>query len=230
MIDVADLSVSAGVFRLERVCFQVPTGAYGVLMGKTGSGKTTLLEAICGLRPASAGHIRLGERDVTMLKAAERGIGYVPQDGALFYTMNVRDHLEFALRIRRWPTADIRARVTELADLLGIGPLLGRTPHGLSGGEKQRVSLGRALSFRPRFLCLDEPLSALDDDTREEMCRLLKMAQRETGVTVLHITHHRPEAERLADRMLELTEGRVFVRGRPEEDDRRIMAPETQAS
>jgi ABC-type sugar transport system ATPase subunit len=212
MIEVENLSVSAGAFRLERVAFTVPTGTYGVLMGKTGSGKTTLLEAICGLRPVAAGRIVLGGLDITRLKPAARGLGYVPQDGALFSTMTVREHLEFALSIRRWANADVRARVGELADLLGIAPLLGRMPHGLSGGEKQRVALGRALSFRPRFLCLDEPLSALDDDTREEMCGLLKHAQRETGVTVLHVTHNRPEAERLADRILELTEGRVAER------------------
>src|SRR5262249_35667444 len=104
--------------------------------------------------------------------------------------------------------------VGEVADLLGIAPWLARMPHGLSGGEKQRVALGRALSFRPRFLCLDEPLSALDDDTREEMCALLKRAQRDTGVTVLHVTHNRPEAERLADRILELADGQVIARDR----------------
>jgi ABC-type sugar transport system ATPase subunit len=233
MIDVDQLTVVAGSFRLTGVSFQVPTGAYGVLMGKTGSGKTTVLEAVCGLRPITAGRVRLGGRDVTALKAAERGIGYVPQDGALFYTMTVREHLEFALRIRRWPTIEVRERVDELAALLGIAPLLDRTPHGLSGGEKQRVALGRALSFRPRFLCLDEPLSALDDETREEMCQLLKRAQRETHVTALHVTHHRREAERLADQMLELIDGHVEHRGPPgtgNGTEEQIMAPERQAT
>jgi len=209
MIQLDSLTITAGAFRLANVCFEVPTGAYGVLMGKTGSGKTTLLEALCGLRPAVAGRILLLGRDVTRLKAAERGIGYVPQDGALFATMTVRDHLEFALRIRRWPLPAIRERVEQLATLLGLQPLLGRTPHGLSGGEGQRVALGRALSFRPQFLCLDEPLSALDDDTRLDMCQLLKRAQRETGVTVLHVTHNRREAEMLGDRMLELIGGQI---------------------
>jgi molybdate/tungstate transport system ATP-binding protein len=209
MIDIQNLAVTAGAFSLKSVSFQVRTGAYGVLMGKTGSGKTTVLEAICGLRPAAAGRIALGGRDVTALKAAERGIGYVPQDGALFLTMNVRDHLEFALRIRRWPSASIRERVGQLAALLGLEPLLQRTPHNLSGGERQRVALGRALSFRPLFLCLDEPLSALDDDTRDDMCRLLQHAQRETGVTTLHVTHNRREAEMLADQLLELSQGQV---------------------
>ncbi len=87
--------------------------------------------------------------------------------------------------------------------------MLARTPEGLSGGEGQRVALGRALSFRPRFLCLDEPLSALDDDTRQEMCRLLKRVQHETGVSVLHVTHNRGEADVLADQRLELIQGRI---------------------
>lgn len=228
MIEVDNLTVTTGTFRLGGASFQVADGAYAVLMGKTGSGKTTLLEALCGLRRVVAGKIRLAGRDVTGLKAAERGIGYVPQDGALFSTMTVRDHLEFALRIRRRPAGEIRERVDELAALLGIEPLLGRTPHGLSGGEKQRVALGRALSFRPRFLCLDEPLSALDDETREDMCRLLKRAQQETRVTILHVTHNRSEADRLAEQVLELVDGRVTGSDRGAGDER-IVPPEARS-
>lgn len=209
MIRVEKLGVRSGEFSLSDVDFGVPDGEYGVLMGSTGSGKTTLLEAICGLRSTNAGRILLGERDVTRTKPAERGIGYVPQDGALFEHLTVRDHLEFALRIRRWDRTSIARRVESLADLLGIGPLLSRRPRGLSGGERQRVALGRALSFRPAFLLMDEPLSALDEGTRREMCELLKQAQSESGVTALHVTHGRWEAEILADRFLELREGVV---------------------
>src|SRR5262249_5176864 len=132
MIEVDNLIVTAGAFRITGVSFAVPTGAYGVLMGKTGTGKTTLLEALCGLRPVGVGRIVLGGLDITRLKPAARGIGYVPQDGAMFSTMTVREHLEFALRIRHWSSAEVRARVAELADLLGIAPLLERMPHGLS--------------------------------------------------------------------------------------------------
>jgi molybdate/tungstate transport system ATP-binding protein len=209
MILVEALSVRAGTFALADLSFSVPTGKYGLLMGRTGSGKTTILETLCGLRRAEAGRIVLDGREVTRLKPASRDIGYVPQDGALFQTMTVRDHLEFALRIRRWPRADVRRRVEELADLLGIGDLLARKPLGLSGGESQRVALGRALSFRPRILCLDEPLSALDDDTRHSMIELLKKVQHETGVTALHVTHNQREAEKLADCRLQLADGGV---------------------
>lgn len=199
MIQTFDLSVQAGEFSLSGVNLVVPSQAYCVLMGQTGSGKTTLLEAICGLKRVIGGRIELCGRDVTQLKPAERGIGLVPQDGALFQTMTVRRHLQFALEIRRAPTAAIRARVEELAALLKIESLLDRYPTNLSGGERQRVALGRALSFSPKILCLDEPLSALDDQTRQEMVDLLKLVQRQTGVTTLHVTHNQEEARQLAD-------------------------------
>jgi ABC-type sugar transport system ATPase subunit len=195
---------------LENVTFTVPAGRYGVLMGRTGGGKTTLLEIICGLRRPSAGRVWLGDRDVTDLAPGARGIGYVPQDGALFPTMTVREQLGFALRLRHRSADEIAQRVAELADHLGIAPLLDRRPDGLSGGERQRVALGRALAARPQVLLLDEPLSALDDDTREPLADLLHRVQRETAVTVLHITHHRSEADRLADNLFRLESGRVI--------------------
>ncbi|HIQ21096.1 MAG TPA: ABC transporter ATP-binding protein [Planctomycetes bacterium] len=209
MILVERLIVHAGSFRLENISFQVPEGGYAVLMGKTGCGKTTLLEAIAGLKAISHGRIVLDGSDVTRLKPAERNVGLVPQDAALFTTMSVRDHLAFALMIRKVPRAVIRRRVAELAEMLEIGHLLDRYPAGLSGGETQRVALGRALSFRPATLLLDEPLSALDDQTRDQMMGLLKRVQAETKVTTLHVTHNRREASRLANLLLELVDGRV---------------------
>lgn len=209
MIRVEKLCVRAGEFRLENLAFEVPAGCYAVLMGKTGAGKTTVLEAVAGLTRVLSGRIVLDGVNVTWLKPAQRNVGLVPQDGALFTTMTVRQHLAFALLIRRWPTAAIERRVAELAELLEIAPLLDRTPQGLSGGEKQRVALGRALSFRPATLCLDEPTSALDDETRAQIIALLKHVRRETGATTLHITHNRHEADILADVVFELADGRV---------------------
>ncbi len=211
MIVVERLYLRSGAFVVDDLSFEVPTGEYAVLMGRTGTGKTTLLEAICGLKPVRAGTIRLLGVDVTHLRPAERGVGYVPQDLALFPTHTVRQHLSFALEVRRWPQPAIDNRVAELAELLGIQRLLDRWPLGLSGGESQRVALGRALSFRPRILLLDEPLSALDDTTREEMYALLRSVQRTTGVTTLHVTHSLSEAKALADRLLLLSDGRVAV-------------------
>lgn len=209
MISVEHLQVSVGGFAIQDISFEVPTGHYAVLMGRTGAGKTTLLEALCGLKPVTGGTIRLNDRDVTRLKPAERGIGYVPQDRALFQTMTVREHLAFALVIRKAEQSVIHQRVADLSRLLGIESLLERRPHGLSGGEAQRVALGRALSVRPGILCLDEPLNALDDDTRQEMYKLLGEVRRSTGVTILHVTHNREEAEQLADRILVLRDGKM---------------------
>jgi ABC-type sugar transport system ATPase subunit len=203
------VTVRSGGFSLRNVSFEIPTGGYGVLMGKTGSGKTTILEAICGLRGIDEGVVRLAGRDVTGLRPGDRGIGYVPQDRALFQTMSVRENLSFAPSILGWKEGEIEARVEELASLLRIAPLLGRVPVGLSGGEAQRVALGRALAARPKILLLDEPLSALDDETWEGMIDLLGEVRKATGVTTLHVTHRREEARRLADRVLILADGAV---------------------
>jgi molybdate/tungstate transport system ATP-binding protein len=209
VIVVRNLVVRAGSFALNGITFQISTGAYSVLMGRTGSGKTTLLEALCGLRRAHSGTIEIMGLDVTKFKPAERGIGYVPQDRALFGTMTVREHLGFALRLRKWEPAAIQRRVHELADLLSISSLLHRKPPGLSGGEAQRVALGRALSFKPRVLIMDEPLSALDDETRQEMCALLKTVREQAPVTTLHVTHNRAEAELLGDKILSIVQGGI---------------------
>lgn len=209
MIELSDVNIRAGKFHLERVSFQVESGAYAVLMGRTGSGKTTILEAVCGLRTVLAGSIRLDGRDITDLAVWERGVGYVPQDRALFSTMNVWEHLAFGPTIRKWPDPQVTARVLELAGALGIGHLLARGVRGLSGGEAQRVALGRALAPHPRVLLLDEPLSALDEETRNELCHLLKSIQARTRVTILHVTHSPAEAARLADVVLVLENGRV---------------------
>jgi molybdate/tungstate transport system ATP-binding protein len=216
LIRVENLSLRAGHFRLDSISFEIPAGRYGVLMGRTGVGKTTLLESLCGLRQVTAGRIWLADREVTHLKPAERGIGFVPQDGALFETMSVREHLGFSLRIRKAKRPAIKARVTELAELLAIEKLLDRMPDGLSGGERQRVALGRALAAHPSILCMDEPLSALDEETRDEMYVLLESIRGKAGVTTLHITHNRAEAVRLADVVLLLENGTIRSLSREE--------------
>lgn len=210
MIELRDITWQAGSFRLEGVSFAVAPAGYSVLMGRTGCGKTTLLEIICGLRRVAGGRVLVGGRDVTDLPPGERGIGYVPQDGALFPTMTVREQLGFALRIRRRPAGETAARVRELAGQLGIAHLLDRKPRGLSGGERQRVALGRALAAKPTVLLFDEPLSALDEDMRDEIAALLKRTQQQLQLTVLHITHSRREAEVLADALFRMEGGRVF--------------------
>ncbi|QJW95158.1 ATP-binding cassette domain-containing protein [Frigoriglobus tundricola] len=209
MIAVEGLCIRQAAFALEDVTFTVPTGAYAALMGPTGTGKTTILEAIAGLRAPTAGRIRLAGRDVTALPPAARNVGYVPQDAALFKTMTVWANLAFALTVRSTPPKEIDARVNELADRLGLTALLGRYAVGLSGGESQRVALGRALAFRPPVLLLDEPLNAVDELTRDRMVALLNDVRSGSETTVLHVTHSRAEAELLGTRLLRLQSGRV---------------------
>ena len=212
MIMLDAVTVRSGGFELRDVRFAVPTGSYGVLMGRTGSGKSTVLEAICGLRPVAAGTIRLGNRDVTRLPAAARDIGYVPQDRVLFSHMSVGRQIALPLEVRRWPRDTILPRVVEVAVLLGIEPLLTRHPAGLSGGEAQRVALARALVFRPEVLLLDEPLTGLDEATRAGACEVLADVHRSTGVTVLHVTHDSRESRRLAEVCFVVEHGEVARR------------------
>ncbi|TWU56575.1 Maltose/maltodextrin import ATP-binding protein MalK [Rubripirellula tenax] len=212
MIELRDVSISAGEFQLSHIDLQIATGQYAVMMGQTGAGKTTLVETICGLRKISSGCIIVGDRDVTNLRPAERNTGYVPQDLALFPTMTVREHLTFAPRMRRPRTALTTAEVEAIAQQLDITHLLDRKPVNLSGGESQRVALGRALSFRPEALLLDEPLSALDETTRKSLQTLLRNINRDTGVTVLHVTHDSAEATTLADLVVRLHDGNLHTK------------------
>ncbi len=212
MIHFDDVDIRLNGFALQKVRFHVPTGTYAVLMGRTGCGKTTILEAACGLRPIAAGRVYLMDRDVTALPPGQRNLGLVPQDAALFSTMTVEEHLAFSLRVRKTDKNEIRRRVAELADWLDIVHLLHRRPWGLSGGERQRVAIGRALAATPSVLCLDEPLSALDEQTHAGMMRLLKDIHGKTGVTVLHVTHNRREARTLAE-LLIVMKDHQFVQG-----------------
>jgi ABC-type sugar transport system ATPase subunit len=214
MVGLEGVSIRQGAFALDGVSLAVPAGAYAVLLGRTGSGKTTLLEVIAGLRAPSAGRVLLRGADATRLPPAARGVGYVPQDAALFRTMTVRENIGFALAVRGAPRPEIDARVAELADWLGLTAILDRRAVGLSGGEAQRVALGRALAFRPDVLLLDEPLSAVDEATRGELLGLLESVRRSRRATAIHVTHSRGEAERLADVVIELDGGRVLARGR----------------
>jgi ABC-type sugar transport system ATPase subunit len=207
MIRFEHICLRHASFSLDDVNLAVPAGCYGVLMGPTGCGKTSLAEILCGLRIPSAGRVFCGGTDVTSLPPGMRGIGYVPQDGALFPTMSVQENLAFALRLQGLPKAERAKAVAPLAEQLGVAHLLERMPEHLSGGERQRVALGRALAARPAALVLDEPLSALDESTRDALILLLRSLQKELQLTVLHITHHKHEAASLAQRLFRFVNG-----------------------
>jgi ABC-type Fe3+/spermidine/putrescine transport system ATPase subunit len=216
VIELEGLLHRVGEFRLD-VSLTVGVGEYFVLFGVTGCGKTTLLECICGLRELDGGRVRIEGRDVTDAAPRSRGIGYVPQDGALFTHLTVRRNIAFALRYHRGTSTEGTRRVEDVADRLGIGSLLDREIAGLSGGERQRVALARALVTRPRILLLDEPVSALDEWTRESVCAEIVSVQREAGISVIHVCHSFEEARLVCDRMAVLRAGRIVQTGRPAE-------------
>lgn len=211
MIRLQNISWKAGAFALDNVSFTVPAATYAVLMGRTGTGKTSLVEIICGLRTPQSGQVWLNNRDVTRMPPGLRGLGFVPQDGALFPTLTVAEQIGFALRIQKAPSASIDSTVRELAAEMAITHLLDRRPPGLSGGEKQRVALARALAAKPGVLLLDEPLAAVDEDTQSDLIHLLKRTQQQHQITVLHVTHSRREAEGLADLHLRLENHAVHI-------------------
>jgi ABC-type sugar transport system ATPase subunit len=210
MIVLDGLCLTQGRLALRGISLTVARGEHAVLMGRTGCGKTTLLEAVCGLRAISAGRVLLDGLDVTALRPGDRGVGYLPQDGALFRAMTVHANVGYALRVRGWGRTAIDQRVRDLARMVGIADLLDRRPATLSGGEAQRVALARALAAWPTVLCLDEPLAALDTETRDAMIGALRAVRRETQVTILHVTHSPAEAEALADRLFLLEAGGVY--------------------
>ncbi len=209
MIELQNFSLKVDEFSLTGVTCRVSEGDYAVLMGPTGCGKTTVIEIICGLRKPAGGKVIVAGEDVTRSLPGDRQIGYVPQDGALFPTMTVSEQIAFGLEVRREKKSRIREIVSRLAGELGIEHLLERKVHGLSGGERQRVALGRALAVEPRVLLLDEPISALDEDMRDDMMALLKRIQQEHVITVLHVTHSSREAEQLADCVLRMEDGLI---------------------
>ncbi|MEE2826773.1 MAG: ATP-binding cassette domain-containing protein [Planctomycetota bacterium] len=210
MIRIDNVAIQQGDFRMEELNLTLPDQCYAILMGPTGCGKTTLVEAICGLRPVSRGSIHLGQTDITRHAPFDRNVGYVPQDSVLFPTMRIDQQIEFALVVRKMPRNDRRKRVAELAELLGIGNILERFPQGLSGGERQRVALARALAFRPRLLCLDEPLAALDANTKSQITALLKRVHRQEKVNVLHITHSPTEAVELGTLVFQMVDQQII--------------------
>jgi molybdopterin-binding protein len=222
-VQVRDLSVDLGEFHLREIALDVAFGEYMVILGPTGGGKTVLLETIAGLHGPRRGQVLMNGEDATFMAPEERGIGFVYQDYALFPHLNVADNIAFGLTLRRGrrqrreARALAQQRVNEMAQLLSIEHLLHRRPSTLSGGEQQRVALARALIVKPRLLLLDEPLSALDPATREDLQRELARLHRAMGTTTIHVTHNFEEAVALGDRIAVLNAGRIVQVGLPDE-------------
>ena len=217
MIQIKNLRVDLGHFSLEDVNLTVDEGEYFVVLGPTGSGKTVLLETIAGLYPVKSGEIWLGGREVTRLEPEKRNISIVYQDHALFPHLSVAENIIFGLRLHRQRHQQLTQTLNWLSDLLGIAHLLDRSPDTLSGGERQKVALARALSIKPQVLLLDEPLSALDPESREGVQQELRRIHNQLKVTTIHVTHDFEEAVALGERIAVLGEGGIKQVGTPEQ-------------
>ena len=212
-VQLKDLSIDLGEFRLRQINLDIAEGEYFVILGPTGAGKTVLLEAIAGLYQLRQGRIILDGEDVTRFPPERRGIGFVYQDYVLFPHLSVAGNIAFGLKMQRMDRRAIEERVAETGRMLGIDHLLHRSPRTLSGGEQQRAALARALVVEPRLLLLDEPLSALDPETREGLQRKMARLHHTLGTTILHVTHDFEEAVALGERIAVLNEGRVVQVG-----------------
>lgn len=189
--------------------FQVPAGSFTVLLGPSGCGKSTTLRLIAGLETPSSGRISIGGRDVTHLPPAQRKIAMVFQSYALFPHLSVRENILFGLKVRREPASEHAPRLKRVADLLGLSHLLDRRPGQLSGGQQQRVALGRAIIAETAVCLMDEPLSNLDAQLRQEMRREIRALQQSLGITMVYVTHDQTEAMSMADQVILLRDGLI---------------------
>lgn len=208
-----------GVTALKDVSFNIKDGEFFVLLGPTGAGKTTTLRIIAGLERQNEGSVLFDNEPIDDFTPADRDIAFVFQQYSLYPTMSVYDNLAFPLRspLRRIPEPEIRIRVEEAAQKLRIAHLLERKTAHLSGGEMQRVSIGRAIVREPRVFLMDEPLSNLDAKLREALRVELQHLQKTQGSTTLFVTHDQIEALTMADRIAVLNEGRIIQMGTPED-------------
>jgi len=217
MIRVNSLCVDLSDFQLQDINLTVDEGEYFIVLGPTGAGKTVLLESIAGLYPVKSGEIWLRGKEVTSLEPEKRNISIVYQDHALFPHLSAAENILFGLKIQRRPKQELNEVLDWVSDLLGIAHLLDRSPDTLSGGERQKVALARALSTKPEVLLLDEPLSALDPESREGVQKELRQLHNQLRVTTIHVTHDFEEAIALGDHIAVLGEGCIKQVGTPEQ-------------
>ncbi len=202
---------------LEHADLQVAPGEFLTLLGPSGSGKTTLLRLIVGFEQPTAGQILLRDRDISRMSPAQRGIGMVFQQYALFPHMTVADNIGYGLKIRGWSRARRHRRVEEMLELLRLGGYGDRYPRQLSGGQQQRIALGRAVAYDPDLILMDEPLGALDRTLRLEMEEEIRRLHRDLQATIVYVTHDQQEALALSDRIAIMRAGRIVGLGTPEE-------------
>ncbi len=221
MITLENLTVKVNDFMLRDINLEIADGEYFIIVGPTGAGKTILLESIAGLYGVAGGMVRIGGRDVTDLEPEKRRISIVYQDYSLFPHLSVRDNILFGVRLSNEKRHGTAEALEWIVSRLNITPLLSRKPESLSGGERQKVALARALIIKPEVLLLDEPLSALDPETRESVREELVQLHQTFGITTLHVTHDFEEAMSLGERLAVIGEGQLKQVGTAEQVFRR---------
>jgi ABC-type Fe3+/spermidine/putrescine transport system ATPase subunit len=217
MIKLSNIYTKVSSFALQNINLDIDTGDYFMLVGPTGSGKTLLLETIAGLHSLKSGTIWLDDEDISSLQPDKRHIAIVYQESALFPHLSVAENITFGLKIKKTKGSDIKKRLNEMANLVGVRHLLERKPINLSGGEKQKVALARSLAIEPKVLLLDEPLSALDPEARSVLQNELKRIHKEFGITVVHVTHDFEETLAIGKHAAIIGLGKIEQVGTPEQ-------------
>jgi len=216
MLKISNISKRLGDFSLSDINMNIEQGDYYVLLGRSGSGKTQLLELIAGLVTADSGTIHLDGINISCLKPQHRNVGMVFQDFAVFPHMTTYDNIAYPLRIARLEQSDIDQRVSAIAEMMNITPILHRQTTNLSGGELQRTAIARTLITEPRLLLLDEPLASIDASLKDDITRLLRSINR-AGQTIIHVTHDYSETIGLASKVGVIHNGRIIQTGTPDE-------------
>jgi len=217
-IEVKNLSRSYGdIDAVKDVSFIVPEKSFTVLLGPSGCGKSTILKMLSGLEQVSHGTINIGGADVTEVEASKRGVSMVFQSYALFPHLNVKENIQFGLKVRKVPAEEREKKVAEAAQVVGLSELLDRKPANLSGGQRQRVALARSIVSDQSVCLMDEPLSNLDSKLRAEMRDEIRDLQKRLGLTVVYVTHDQVEAMSMADQIILLKLGEIIQVGAPEE-------------
>jgi putative spermidine/putrescine transport system ATP-binding protein len=217
-VELIEISKAFGAVPVvDGVNVRIREGEFFSLLGPSGCGKTTTLRMIAGFTRPNAGRIKIGGDDVTFLPPEKRDVGIVFQNYAIFPHLNVSDNIAFGLKLRKRSKAEISASIRDVLRQVGLVNYDKRFQRELSGGEQQRVALARVLVTQPRILLLDEPLSALDKNLREEMKYWIKSLQKSLGITTIYVTHDQGEALTMSDRIAVMNKGRIAQVGTPKE-------------
>jgi molybdopterin-binding protein len=229
MLELQSISKHLGAFAMSDVSMKIDDGEYFVLLGPSGVGKSVLIDIVAGLLKPDNGQILWNRKDITLTEPQRRGFAVVYQDYTLFPHLTVRQNITFGLRATGCNPTKIKDRLNILVEMLQIQKLLSRRPATLSGGEQQRIALARALIIEPKLLLLDEPLSALDINTRQRLRKELKRINKELNISVLHVTHDPEEAMVLADQICVMLDSKIRQIAPPAELFRKPSDPEVAA-